>query len=384
VIEPSHQPLVSIVIDNYNYAQFLGRAIDSALSQRYRHVEVVVVDDGSTDNSAEVIARYGDRCVTVFQEQRGQGAAYNSGFAASHGDIVIFLDSDDVLYPDAAGEIAQAWAPDIAKVQFPLDAIDALERPLGHQTPNLAFADSADTLPLLLTYGYYPSPPGSGNAFSRAALERMLPADEETWRVGSDGLVIGLAPLYGRVVSLPRPLGAYRHHDRNHSEASGTNLAKIRRDLLNEVNREAAIKEHAAALGLHIEHELSLRIPGHCKGRLLSLRLAAASHPFPEDGTLPLALAGILACWRFPHHDIGKRVAASLAFALLPVVPKWWLERNLDGLIIARRREGLLRHLLPANNDEPVPIRRREPGLAPLRRPAVQPAEARVRSRGNS
>jgi glycosyltransferase involved in cell wall biosynthesis len=387
------QPLISIIINNHNYAHYLGRAIESALGQSYERVEVIVVDDGSSDGSREVIARHRGHCTTVLQDQRGQGGAYNSGFRTSRGDIVVFLDSDDVLYPDAASEIARAWLPAVAKVQFPLDAIDALERRLGHRFPNLPFVSSDDTLPLVLSYGYYPSPPGSGNAFSRRVLERILPADETVWRIGVDGLVIGLAPLYGEVVSLPRSLGAYRHHDRNHSEASGTNLRKIRSDLINETSRAAAIKAHAMALGHRIDHDLSLRIPGHCKGRLVSLRLERATHPFPADSSVGLALSGISACWRFPHHRLSKRITASIAFALLSVVPRPWLERNLSQTIIGRRRDGWLRRLMPAGVDpgaapptatgHPPTHRRPVPARVRSQR-AERPRDSRVRSRENS
>jgi glycosyltransferase involved in cell wall biosynthesis len=392
-MDPPDQPLISIVINNHNYGQYIGRAIESALGQSYERVEVIVVDDGSSDGSRDVIARYSDRCIAVFQKQRGQGGAYNSGFGTSRGDIVLFLDSDDVLYPDAATEIAGAWAPSVAKVQFPLDAIDALERKLGHRVPNLPFVGSDETLPLVLSYGYYPSPPGSGNAFSRQVLERILPANEAVWRIGVDGLVIGLAPLYGDIVSLPISLGAYRHHDRNHSEASGTNLRKIRNDLLNEANRATAIKSHAAASGHRIEHDLSLRIPGHCKGRLVSLRLERETHPFSGDSSIRLALSGINACWRFPHHRLSKRVAVSVAFALLPLVPRAWLERNLDQMIIGRRRHGWLRRLMPAGVDPGIALASLT-ARAPARRPPVRAVarpqretasrEMRVRSRGNS
>src|SRR6188768_2225570 len=115
-------PLVSIVIDNYNYARFLRAAVDSALAQAYPRVEVVVVDDGSTDDSREVIARYGDRISAVFKPNGGQASAFNAGFAASHGDLVLFLDSDDVLLPSAVAAAADvfaghAGARPLAKVQ---------------------------------------------------------------------------------------------------------------------------------------------------------------------------------------------------------------------------------------------------------------------------
>src|SRR5205085_8851297 len=98
----TRRPLVSIVVTNYNYARYLERAVDSALRQTYRPLEVIVVDDGSTDESRTVIAGYGDRVRPVLRSNGGNAAAYNSGFAASRGDILLFLDADDALYPQAA------------------------------------------------------------------------------------------------------------------------------------------------------------------------------------------------------------------------------------------------------------------------------------------
>ena len=80
------EPFISIVVNNYNYARFLGAAFDSALAQNYPHREVVVVDDGSTDGSREVIEAYGTRVIPICRENGGQGAAFNSGFSASRGE----------------------------------------------------------------------------------------------------------------------------------------------------------------------------------------------------------------------------------------------------------------------------------------------------------
>jgi glycosyltransferase involved in cell wall biosynthesis len=86
---------VSIIINNYNYGKFLSEAIDSALNQTYSHHEIIVVDDGSTDNSREIIEGYKDTVVPVLKDNGGQASAFNAGFAASKGDIICFLDSDD-------------------------------------------------------------------------------------------------------------------------------------------------------------------------------------------------------------------------------------------------------------------------------------------------
>src|SRR5207248_6442625 len=96
--EAADVPLVSIVLSNYNYGRFVDQAIESALAQTYPRVEVVVVDDGSTDDSREVIGRY-EGIVSIFKPNSGQMSAINAGFAACHGAAICFFESDDVLAP---------------------------------------------------------------------------------------------------------------------------------------------------------------------------------------------------------------------------------------------------------------------------------------------
>jgi len=102
-------PLVSILIDNYNYGRFLSQAIDSALNQTYSPTEVIVVDDGSTDNSREIIASYGNKIIPVLKENGGEASAYNAGFAASQGDIICLLNSDDAFLPEKVVEVVEAF-----------------------------------------------------------------------------------------------------------------------------------------------------------------------------------------------------------------------------------------------------------------------------------
>lgn len=89
--------LVSIVIPVYNYGQYLGEAIESALSQTYEHVEVLVVDDGSTDHSGEVAAGYGERIRYLYKPNGGLSSARNHGIRHASGDYVVFLDADNRL-----------------------------------------------------------------------------------------------------------------------------------------------------------------------------------------------------------------------------------------------------------------------------------------------
>lgn len=95
-------PLVSIIIPVYNSASYVEEAVNSALKQTYQHVEVIVVDDGSTDNSFSLVRQIKDPRLRLFSQiNQGACAARNRGIAEAQGEFIKFLDSDDVLYPDA-------------------------------------------------------------------------------------------------------------------------------------------------------------------------------------------------------------------------------------------------------------------------------------------
>ena len=100
---------LSVLINNFNYARYLDAAIESALGQDFPDFEVVVVDDGSTDNSRELIARYGARIVPVLKANGGQASSFNAGFAASTGDVVFLLDADDAFLPGKLRRVADLY-----------------------------------------------------------------------------------------------------------------------------------------------------------------------------------------------------------------------------------------------------------------------------------
>jgi glycosyltransferase involved in cell wall biosynthesis len=91
---------VSVIIPTYNQAHFVASAVESALAQTYPDVEIIVVDDGSTDDPQAALAPYREKIHYIYQKNRGLSGARNTGFLASHGDYVLFLDSDDLIHPD--------------------------------------------------------------------------------------------------------------------------------------------------------------------------------------------------------------------------------------------------------------------------------------------
>src|ERR1700712_2703863 len=106
-------PFISIVITSYNYGRYLRECIDSALAQTHYPREVIVIDDGSSDDSPDIIRSYGDRIRSVMKKNEGPASSWNLGFSMSHGPLVCFLDSDDALLPGAI----EAALPSFAEEQ---------------------------------------------------------------------------------------------------------------------------------------------------------------------------------------------------------------------------------------------------------------------------
>jgi glycosyltransferase involved in cell wall biosynthesis len=212
--------LLSILICNYNYGAYIDQAIRSAVEQAYQPTEVIVIDDGSTDGSREVIERWSGKVQAIFQANQGQIAAYNRGFAAARGDVIIFLDSDDCLDSDLGERVMiAARDPAVVKVHYRLRLIDAHGRVLGPTIPRTLA--SGDVSERLRNHGiFYQSSPGSGNAYKRSALARLMPLPESTAdRHGADFFAaLGIA-LLGEVATLgPAPLASYRIHSKSATE----------------------------------------------------------------------------------------------------------------------------------------------------------------------
>jgi glycosyltransferase involved in cell wall biosynthesis len=135
-------PLVSVIIPCYNQGTVLAEAIDSALAQTYQHREIIVVDDGSTDQTADVAASYGARIRVVRQANRGLAAARNAGIANAHGTLIGLLDADDRWLPNKL-EVEVPWFGDPAtglvhggyrKFPSTLPGAGEVRKPLGAKT----------------------------------------------------------------------------------------------------------------------------------------------------------------------------------------------------------------------------------------------------------
>jgi glycosyltransferase involved in cell wall biosynthesis len=205
-------PLVSVIVSNYNYARFLGQAIASVLNQSYPHVEILVVDDGSTDDSRGVIESYGDRITAILQPNTGQESTVNAGFEHSTGDIICFLDADDYFHPDKLSRIVDSFLehPEWVQIGHCHTSVDASDLVIGRSTSNILSCGNVKDL--LLRWGRYASAISSGLACRRSLLEQVMPL-KPGW--GVDTYLNVVAPFYGEVGGLNEPLMFYRMHGHN-------------------------------------------------------------------------------------------------------------------------------------------------------------------------
>lgn len=281
-------PAASIVITNHDYGRFVGAAIDSALTQTVP-CQVVVVDDGSTDDSLAVIGGYGSQVELVAKANGGQASAFNAGFERCRAPVVLFLDGDDLLDPGAVEAVVDAMAdrPDSPRCQFHLRFVDASGRSLpgglpevDRELPRGSLLDRVTTNPDDIAWQ-----PTSGNAFRTSTLARILPMPTEPYRISADHYLSNLSALHGPVLAIDRPLGSYRLHGANADHRADFDLDRSRSILTRTRVTRAELIDHGRQLGLVMPAE-----PDHFRSltndaiRLVSYRSAPrAKHPFPAD-----------------------------------------------------------------------------------------------------
>ncbi len=202
---------LSILVNNYNYAPFLRACIDSVLKQDYPEYEVIVVDDGSTDNSREIIASYGSQIVPVLKENGGQASSFNAGFAVATGEIIFLLDSDDAFLPGKLRKIARLY--DREPLDWCFDRVTTVEGEEPAQSVEVEMYDQRDAI----RRGHYPSipVPTSGLSFRRGLLAQILPMKTAKDVVLSDNYLKFAAVYLGRGAIVSTPLTFQRIHEAN-------------------------------------------------------------------------------------------------------------------------------------------------------------------------
>lgn len=223
---------VSVLISNYNYARYLRAAINSVLAQTYSEYEVIVVDDGSTDNSHDVIRQLQqetpDKVNPIFQENRGQGTAFNNAFEASSGEIIAFLDADDIWKPNKLQRVMEAFdTPDVVGVMHQSERVDSKGNIIYGGSSNRKVL-SEDLARLIVDTGNtWRYPPTSALAYRRSALEKVLPMDPVKWQLCADGCLVYCTAFLGKIKTLNEVLMSYRIHGaNNHASFASKRKAK--------------------------------------------------------------------------------------------------------------------------------------------------------------
>jgi len=286
------QPRVTALIDTHNHERFIAEAIESVLAQDFpaSSMEILVVDDGSTDATPEIARRYANRVRLIRKENGGQASALNRGFAEARGEIVAMLDGDDVWLPNKISRLVTEFekAPDAVLVCHPYITWIPEQ---GVEIEDQTFHPTCGRMPLppldLLRYGDYGT---CGMALRREAAGELFPIPEAL-QIYADSYVVFLAVFAGKVVGVKECLTKYRHHDANLASFRKADAAKARqrwacysravqeaKEWLTRRGEDLARPDVAALVGRHDLVEQMLRFCWESPGRGEYFRYLLAMH----------------------------------------------------------------------------------------------------------
>jgi len=232
----SEKPLISLLTANYNYAHYLSEAIESALAQTYTKFEMIVCDDGSTDESCDVVRRYAQndaRIKLVRKKNGGVSSALNVAYRESKGQIVCLLDADDRFLPEKLEMVVGAFRSNpgsgfLGHRMFLIDAAGNRHglKPLFVDHPSGWFG------PHVVRHGDFPPGLsfGSGLCLRREISNSIFPLPEK-FKSGADGVILVLAPLMTPIIGINVPLTDYREHGRNVTNTAKVTVESLERDL---------------------------------------------------------------------------------------------------------------------------------------------------------
>ena len=308
-----------------------------------------MVDDGSTDDSRETIASYGEELVPVLQDNGGQVSAFNVGLARASGEAVIFLDADDALLPGAVERVlAECDDQHVSKVHWQMLKMGQDGR-LGDELVPREPLSHGDLRELVVRDGpgAIDCPPTSGDAWSRRFLDAVFPLPAKGLEhAGADAYLSTLAPLYGSVARVETPLSAFRKHD--HSNF-GSQTFDVRVELHRTLYDHCceALEGECRERGLPVDRQrwnaeswicplqdLAAAVQQHVPPGQRFLLIDDDQFDMDETGGRPavqlIARDGVY--WGPPDGDaaaldaLEERMADGIEFLALAPESSWWLD----------------------------------------------------------
>jgi glycosyltransferase involved in cell wall biosynthesis len=255
------KPLVSALLNTYNYARYLPMAINSVLNQTYENIEIVVVDDGSTDETPQVLTQYADRVRAIRVENGGQANAFNVGIPACRGELVMLLDADDQWLPTKVERMV-AFArrhPKAGMLYHRFVNIDVHGFVRDWPQPG-SLLNGDCRAHYLRTAGSYWGTITSTMVMRPDMAGRILPIPSYGVREGADSVLADCSVLLGEVAGSPEVLAHRRLHGSNFYAAGRewmTRSAQVREQDVRRVEwRMEIIRQIMARLGVPFDVDI--------------------------------------------------------------------------------------------------------------------------------
>jgi glycosyltransferase involved in cell wall biosynthesis len=210
------RPLVTALINTYNYCRYLSFAINSVLDQTYPHIEIIVVDDGSTDHTPQVLAQYKGRVRTTRTENGGQGQAFNIGIPMARGELVMLLDADDMWLPSKAERMVALAAerPYAAMLYHRFQNVDRNGREIAGPQP-FTLTDGDFRSRYFASGGSWWGPITSVMTLRPDHIKSALPIPTYAHREGADAVLADYCIATSEIASIPEVLTIRRLHGSN-------------------------------------------------------------------------------------------------------------------------------------------------------------------------
>lgn len=294
----------------------MGACIESAIAVKWDNKEIIVVDDGSVDRSVEIARQYKEVSQVLLKKNGGQYSSSNMGFAASKGELVIFLDADDLLHPDIMIEAMKVYNPAVSKIQFQMMSIDADGNDLHSTFPQFAPGLTAARVRKIFSNTLsYPNPPGSGNIYARKMLEKIFPLDG-IMDTSTDTYCVAAAPIFGDVETVQSPMVMYRIHGSNEGAMQQFSPLKIEQEVMRSSRRFGYALSRSALNGNILNPAASRRNLHFMPYRAARLRSPANANIKSFD-TRWIIFKDVLAA---VFVDQGFRIGTHLSLALTSIL----------------------------------------------------------------